>query len=112
MIAKTEEEMDHLIHDYGKNQSGSTPISIEVSTKQQQSVPGGPLEELIRYIAFTGETRVTHLRKHMKMRMNDVKELRQLLVVENWLEAPKSRNSGYKLILSTKERENYLNNLA
>lgn len=110
IIAKTEEEMDHLIHDYGKNQSGTTPLSIEVTTKQQQSVPGGPLEELKRYIAFTGETRVTHLRKHMKMRMNDVKELMQLLVDEKWLEAPKTRNSGYKLILSDKEREDYLAN--
>ena len=43
----------------------------------------------------------------MKMRMNDVKELMQVLVEEGWLEAPKTRNAGYKLILSEKERERF-----
>ena len=46
----------------------------------------------------------------MKMRMNDVKELMQVLVEEDWLEAPKTRNAGYKLILSEKEREHFIEN--
>ena len=37
--------------------------------------------------------------------MNDVKELMQLLVEQRWLEAPKNRNSGYKLILTDKREK-------
>lgn len=110
LIAKNEEEMDHIIETYGKNHSGVAPLSLEVYTESIVEETLGPLDELKRYIAFTGETRVTYLRKHMKMRMNDVKELMQVLVEEGWLEAPKTRNAGYKLILSEKERERYLEN--
>jgi len=42
--------------------------------------------------------------------MNDVKELMQVLVKEGWLEAPKTRNTGYKLTLTEKEREHFIEN--
>ena len=110
LIAKTEEEMDHIIETYGKNQSGDAPLLLDIYSESIVEEAIGPLDELKRYIAFTGETRVTYLRKHMKMRMNDVKELMQVLVEEDWLEAPKTRNAGYKLILSEKERERFIEN--
>lgn len=112
LIAKMEEEMDRIINDYGKNQSGEAPLTLEIKGQTEQQFEdelSGPLEELKRYIAFTGETRITYLRKQLKMRMNDVKELMQKLVEEKWLEAPKSRNAGYKLLLSSEDREAYLN---
>lgn len=107
LIAKTEEEMDEIIETYGKNQIGIGPLLLEIISESEEEPPG-PLDELKRYIALTGETRITHIRKHMKMRMNDVKDLMQVLVKEGWLEAPATRNSGYKLILSEKEREKFL----
>lgn len=108
LIAKEEENMDQIIKDYGKNQSGEAPLSLEIREERNSEETTGPLDQLKHYIAFTGETRITHLRKQMKMRMNDVKDMMQLLVDEGWLEAPKTRNSGYKLILSKEEREQYL----
>ena len=108
LIASNEEEMDHIIETYGTNQSGVAPLTLEIHSKPFAEETLGPLDELKRYIAFTGETRITYLRKHLKMRMNDVKELMQVLVVEGWLEAPKTRNSGYQLILTEQEREKYL----
>ena len=108
LIASNEEEMDHIIETYGTNQSGVAPLTLEIHSKPYTEETLGPLDELKRYIAFTGETRITYLRKHLKMRMNDVKELMQVLVVEGWLEAPKTRNSGYQLILTEQEREKYL----
>ena len=111
LIAPTEEEMDEVIETYGKNQAGSTPLlTLDIQTESIPKEMASPIYELKRYIAFTGETRITYIRKHMKMRMNDVKELMQLLVEQRWLEAPKNRNSGYKLILTDKERESYLSN--
>ena len=108
LIASNEEEMDHIIETYGTNQSGVAPLTLEIHSEPYAEETLGPLDELKRYIAFTGETRITYLRKHLKMRMNDVKELMQVLVVEGWLEAPKTRNSGYQLILTEQEREKYL----
>ncbi|KAA9014885.1 FtsK/SpoIIIE domain-containing protein [Niallia endozanthoxylica] len=108
LIAGTEEEMDAIIETYGKNQSGSAPLLLDIHSQSKEVNTSGPLDELKRYIAFTGETRITHLRKHMKMRMNDVKDLMQVLVEEGWLEAPKNRNSGYKLVKSDQERESFL----
>lgn len=108
LIAKEEEKMDRIIQDYGKNQSGEAPLSLDIRAEMNAEETAGPLDELKQYIAFTGETRITNLRKQMKMRMNDVKELMHVLVEEGWLEAPKTRNSGYKLILSKEEREKYL----
>ncbi|WP_394237502.1 FtsK/SpoIIIE domain-containing protein [Niallia oryzisoli] len=108
LIAGTEEEMDSIIETYGKSQSGSAPLLLDIHSQSNEVNTSVPLDELKRYIAFTGETRITHLRKHMKMRMNDVKDLMQVLVEEGWLEAPKNRNSGYKLIISDQERESFL----
>jgi S-DNA-T family DNA segregation ATPase FtsK/SpoIIIE len=108
LIASDEEKMDEIIETYGKNQSGTTPLSIEIDSESEEEITAGPLDELKRYIAFTGETRITYIRKHLKMRMNDVKDLMQVLVKEGWLEAPKTRNSGYKLILTGEEREMFL----
>ena len=73
--------MDQIIETYGKNQSGAAPLTLEIHSEPSYAEETiGPLDELKRYIAFTGETRITYLRKHLKMRMNDVKELMQVLV--------------------------------
>lgn len=110
LIAEDEDQMDQLIHDYGVNQSGKAPLTLELGSNSSNNTLA-PLEELKRYIAFTGETRVTYLRKHLKMRMNNVKELMQTLVNQGWLEAPKTRNEGYKLIISEKERNHIYNKM-
>ena len=57
LIAPTEEEMDEVIETYGKNQAGSTPLlTLDIQTKSIPEEMASPLDELKRYIAFTGET--------------------------------------------------------
>lgn len=69
----------------------------------------GKKEQLKRIICDTGETRVTELRKHTKMQQNKLGEYMKELVAEGWIEAPVSRQSGYKLLLTEEQREAYLN---
>ena len=64
------------------------------------------LAELKRIIATTKETRVSKLRDIMKININKLNDLMKELVDEGWLEAPKSRQSGYMLLLSDEELEN------
>ena len=33
LIARTEEEMDHIIETYGKNQSGEAPLSLDIHSE-------------------------------------------------------------------------------
>lgn len=61
------------------------------------------LLELKRLIAKTKETRVSKLRDIMKININKLNDLMRQLVDEGWLEAPKSRQSGYTLLLSDEE---------
>ncbi|MCL1700859.1 FtsK/SpoIIIE domain-containing protein [Lysinibacillus sp. Bpr_S20] len=62
------------------------------------------LNKLKRVIANTGETRVSPLRNLMKININKLNDLMRDLVEEEWLEAPKTKQSGYRLIISEEER--------
>ena len=66
------------------------------------------LLELKRTIANTKETRVSKLRDIMKININKLNDLMRQLVDEGWLEAPKSRQSGYVLLLDDEELEKYM----
>ena len=71
LIASNEEEMDHIIETYGTNQSGVAPLTLEIHSKPYAEETLGPLDALKRYIAFTGETRISKLWmvRFMKRRM-------------------------------------------
>ncbi|MFE8701005.1 FtsK/SpoIIIE domain-containing protein [Cytobacillus sp. FJAT-54145] len=109
LIAETEEKTDSLIQSF--KPSTSKPVSFDWLEPEEEDsfrVPETPLELLQVIIAQTGETRVSQVRKLMKMRMNDVQELMRELVEKGWLEEPKSRTSGYTLLLSEEERMAFL----
>ncbi len=61
------------------------------------------LDKLKRIIATTGETRVSPLRNLMKININKLNDLMKELVEEGWLEAPKTKQSGYSLIIEEEE---------
>lgn len=64
------------------------------------------LDKLRKLITETGETRVSHLQKLMKININRLNELMKELCDENFLEKGESRQQGYKLSQSApKERE-------
>ena len=65
------------------------------------------LDRLKRVIATTGETRVSPLRNMMKININKLNDLMKDLVDDGWLEAPKTKQSGYKLILNEEELEEW-----
>jgi len=67
------------------------------------------LDKLKRIIANTGETRVSPLRNLMKININKLNDLMRDLVDEGWLEAPKTKQSGYRLIVSEEEKVKWLN---
>ncbi|MCL1696245.1 FtsK/SpoIIIE domain-containing protein [Lysinibacillus sp. BPa_S21] len=72
----------------------------EVDESKEES----DLNKLKRVIANTGETRVSPLRSLMKININKLNDLMRDLVEEGWLEPPKTKQSGYKLIISEEER--------
>ncbi len=61
------------------------------------------LDKLKRIIATTGETRVSPLRNLMKININKLNDLMKELVEEGWLDAPKTKQSGYRLIIEEEE---------
>lgn len=62
------------------------------------------LDKLKKIITNTGETRISPLRNHMKININKLNDLMRDLVEEGWLESPKTKQSGYKLIVSEEEK--------
>jgi len=58
---------------------------------------------LKRVITATGETRVSPLRNMMKININKLNDLMRDLVEEGWLESPKTKQSGYRLVVSEDE---------
>ena len=79
---------------------------VQLPDVEKSSNEDKDLVELKRIIATTRETRVSKLRDIMKININKLNDLMKELVDEGWLEAPKSRQSGYVLLLSDEELEN------
>lgn len=73
----------------------------------EDNVVVSDLERLKQCIATTGETRVGKLREMMKININKLNELMKELVEEEWLEAPVTKQSGYKLIADREEIEKW-----
>lgn len=83
-------------------------VNIELP-EVEEVVEESELDRLKRIIANTGETRVSPLRNLMKININKLNELMKDLVEEGWLEAPKTKQSGYKLIMSEDEMVRWMN---
>lgn len=75
----------------------------------EEVVEESELDRLKKIIANTGETRVSPLRNIMKININKLNDLMKELVEEEWLEAPKTKQSGYKLIVSEEEKVKWIN---
>jgi len=71
----------------------------EVEESEEES----DLGRLKRVITATGETRVSPLRNMMKININKLNDLMRDLVEEGWLESPKTKQSGYRLVVSEDE---------
>lgn len=83
---------------------------IELLDTIQPSVPEiEPIDKLKSIIAKTGETRISQLQKHMKMRINTVQDLMTVLVKEGWLIKHKAKSKGYELIASEEELQQWRN---
>lgn len=65
------------------------------------------LDRLKKIIANTRETRVSSLRNLMKININKLNDLMKNLVEEGWLEAPKTKQTGYRLIKSEEDLEKW-----
>ncbi|MDC6267378.1 FtsK/SpoIIIE domain-containing protein [Lysinibacillus fusiformis] len=75
----------------------------------EEVVEESELDRLKKIIASSGETRVSPLRNLMKININKLNDLMKELVEEGWLEAPKTKQSGYKLIVSEEEKVKWIN---
>lgn len=73
----------------------------------EEVVQDSELDRLKKIIANTGETRVSPLRNIMKININKLNDLMKELVEEEWLEAPKTKQSGYRLIIEEEELKNW-----
>lgn len=61
------------------------------------------LDRLKSFIANTKETRVSSLRNMMKVNINRLNSLMVELADEGWLERPRSKQDGYKLVVDEEE---------
>lgn len=61
------------------------------------------LDRLKKIIATTGETRISQLRNELKININKLNDLMKELCAEGWMEAPESRQSGYRLVADDEE---------
>lgn len=95
-ISIDEEEEQDVFDKIKRLYKGEKIEGIEIVEIKEDT----PIEKLKRIIANTGETRITEIRKIMKIRSNDVQDLMQQLVEEEWLEEPKTKRGGYTLIAS------------
>ncbi|WGT38011.1 FtsK/SpoIIIE domain-containing protein [Lysinibacillus sp. 1 U-2021] len=73
----------------------------------EEVVEESELDRLKKIIANTKETRVSPLRNLMKININKLNDLMKELVEEGWLEAPKTKQSGYSLIIEEEELKNW-----
>lgn len=75
----------------------------------EEIVEESNLDKLKKIIAITGETRVSPLRDMMKININKLNDLMKELVDEKWLEAPKTKQSGYRLVVDEGELDKWRN---
>lgn len=81
-------------------------LNINLPTVEEV-VEESELDRLKKIIANTGETRVSFLRNLMKININKLNDLMKDLVEEGWLEAPKTKQSGYRLIIKEEELKDW-----
>lgn len=87
---------------FKREESEVRMIEMESETKEPSQ-----LEELKRLIATTSETRMSHLRSKMGIRMESLGELVKELVNEGWLTRYEQRNKGYELTASKEELDRW-----
>jgi len=67
------------------------------------------LDKLKRAIVNHNTTKIAELREIMKININKLNDMMRELVEEGWLDAPKTKQSGYKLIVSEEEKLKWMN---
>lgn len=111
LIAKTEEEQDKIIDKLASHwkTSGSKDV-IDIESSRQKKTER-ELNEFIKLVLDTGETRITELQKIMSVRNEKVKELMGKLIDKGWIKQHKSRAKGFELLLNEEQRKQELERL-
>jgi S-DNA-T family DNA segregation ATPase FtsK/SpoIIIE len=111
LIAKTEEEQDKIIDklaSHWKTNINKDVIDIESSRRKKTE---RELNEFIKLVLESGETRITELQKIMSVRNEKVKELMSKLIDKGWIRQHKSRAKGFELMLNEEQRKQELERL-
>ena len=86
-VISLDDNEEMKVYENIKNEYNNENIDNGIEIKE----PKKPLDQLKMLIATTRETRISVLRKEMKMRQNDVSDLMKQLVDEGWVEKIKNK---------------------
>ncbi|MFJ3387750.1 FtsK/SpoIIIE domain-containing protein [Lysinibacillus sp. NPDC086135] len=101
-----DEDLESKLINKVANQIKHEKVKIELPEVEELKEEND-LDKLKRVIVDTGETRVSPLRSIMKININKLNDLMRDLVEDGWMEAPITKQSGYKLIVSEEEMEKW-----
>lgn len=94
VISLIDSEVEEMLNRMKQELGESTVDGIEIIE------PESNLDKLKRIIAITNENRITHLRKEMKIRTEDVQGLMTELIEEGWME-----KQGRSYVITATEEE-------